>query len=292
MPLEANKYRLGLFFSIGSLMFIAAIIWLTGGFREPEIDRYVSYYSWSVQGLNRGSDVMYNGVPIGRVSGISVVPDSRLVEVTMEIGSSFHMDSTITASLQLVGITGLKIVNLRSDPDAATRNMSQSPAAPDPPYPIIPVEAGTMESVETGLARLIQIMHEIDFKEINDQTVALLQNLNTLVESEKLDSLFSSIQSSSTRLDTLLTTYNRLGRSLLDLSNTLNREAPLFAEDIHVLAIEIGRFTELADVLITGTDELVFEATRLFIDLRALIDVIRNDPAELLMPGSGEDIWQ
>jgi phospholipid/cholesterol/gamma-HCH transport system substrate-binding protein len=292
MSLEANKYRLGLFFSLGSLMFIVAIIWLTGGFREPEIDRYVSYYSWSVQGLNSGSNVMYNGVPVGRVSGISIVPNSRLVEVTMEIESSFHMDSTITASLQLVGITGIKTVNLRSNPEVSTQSISHPEYPSDTPYPIIPVEAGTMESVESGLERLLQIMYEIDFQKISDQTVSLLQNMNTLLESEKLDSLLTTLQSSSEKLDTLLTTYNRLGRSLLELSGTLNREAPLFTEDIHTLAIEIEQMTEMTDVLITGTDELVFEAARLFRDLRELVNVIRNDPTGLLMRGSGEDIWQ
>jgi phospholipid/cholesterol/gamma-HCH transport system substrate-binding protein len=290
MPLEANKYRLGLFFTVGSLMFVVAIIWLTGGFREQEIDRYVSYYSWSVQGLNNGSDVMYNGVPIGRVSEISVVPNSRLVQVEMEIESSFQMDSTITASLQLVGITGLKLVNLRSNPHAST--VGQYPYPSHPPYPVIPVEAGTMESVESGLERLLQIMHDVDFKEISDQTVALLQNMNELLGSERIDTLFVSLQRSSAKLDTLLTTYDQLGRSLIRLSESMQQDVPLFTEDIHLLAQEIGLLTDQTDVLINGMDELVFEASMLFRDIRSLVDVLRNDPAQLLMPGSGEDIWE
>jgi phospholipid/cholesterol/gamma-HCH transport system substrate-binding protein len=292
MALEANKFKIGLFFSIGSLLFITGMVWLTGGFREKAVTTYVSYYGWSVQGLNTGSNVMYNGVPIGRVSGIEVAPDGRLVQVKMEINSSFEVDETITAAMQLVGITGLKVINLSSDSTGLLGRWGLSELAFDPPHQVIPVEAGTMESMTSGLERLTQIMNEIDFKEINDQTVSLLRNLNTLFDAEKLDSLFASIGSNSRKLDILLVTYNRLGLSLLELSRTMNREAPEFADDIQRLAVSIEQLAEPIDFLITATDEMVNESGALIRDLRGLVRMLRDNPTEFLLPRSGEDIWQ
>jgi len=292
MALEANKFKIGLFFSIGSLLFITGMVWLTGGFREKAVTTYVSYYGWSVQGLNTGSNVMYNGVPIGRVSSIEVAPDGRLVQVDMEINSSFEVDETITAAMQLVGITGLKVINLSSDSTGSLGRWGLSELTFDPPHQVIPVEAGTLESMTSGLERITQIMNEIDFKEINDQTVSLLRNLNTLFDTEKLDSLFASIGSNSRKLDTLLVTYNRLGLSLLELSRTMNREAPEFADDLQSLAVSIEQLAEPVDFLVTATDEMVVESGALIRDLRSLVRMLRDNPTEFLLPRSGEDIWQ
>ena len=87
MSMTGNKFKLGLFFSIGVFFTIFLIIWLSGGFSEKKTTTYVSYFSWSVQGLNQGSSVMYNGVSIGQIESIDIAPDGRLVEVLMKIRS-------------------------------------------------------------------------------------------------------------------------------------------------------------------------------------------------------------
>ena len=96
MSMEASRFRLGLFFTLGTVLFVAMMIWLTGWFRNPDTRPYVCYFSESVQGLETGSSVRYRGVPVGTVERIAVAPDGRLVEISelrdhpFMVGSQFH----------------------------------------------------------------------------------------------------------------------------------------------------------------------------------------------------------
>ena len=157
MSMTGNKFKLGLFFSIGVLFSIFLIFWLSGGFNEKQTTTYVSYFSWSVQGLSEGSNVTYNGVSIGHVAHIDIAEDGRLVEVLMKIRSDFSVDSTIVAVMQLTGITGLKVVNLSADTSAYHDIRSNNDE-----YQIIPVGEGTLQTVTTTLTRITQIIHEIE----------------------------------------------------------------------------------------------------------------------------------
>lgn len=47
--------------------------------------KYVLYFQGSIKGLNVGSPVVFNGVPIGRVIGISLVTDVQTMEVQIPV---------------------------------------------------------------------------------------------------------------------------------------------------------------------------------------------------------------
>ncbi|MCK4991704.1 MAG: MCE family protein, partial [Bacteroidales bacterium] len=216
--MTGNKFKLGLFFSIGVFLTIFLIFWLSGGLREKQTTTYVSYYSWSVQGLNEGSSVMYNGVSIGRVASIDIAPDGRLVEVIMKIRSDFSVDTTIVAVMQLVGITGLRVINLSAD---TTRTLQPVPYNFEVEYQIIPVGEGAIQTVTTTLTRITEIIHEVDFKNLSDQFTLLLENTNAILASDKIEKIEDSILRNSENLDSLLITYTRLGENLNQLVLTL-----------------------------------------------------------------------
>ena len=105
MSMEANRFRLGVFFFLGSLIAISVMVWLTGWFKSEATKSYVCYFSESVQGLEEGSSVRYNGVPVGTVDEIHVAPDGRLVEVMVSIDSEFPVRSDLEARLVFVSIS-------------------------------------------------------------------------------------------------------------------------------------------------------------------------------------------
>ncbi len=151
MSMTGNKFKLGLFFTAGLFITVVLIFWLSGGFREQNTVTYVSYFPWSVQGLNEGSNVLYNGVTVGHVSSIDIAPDGRLVEVLMKIRSDFHMDSTIVATMQLIGITGLRIINLSADSVNRVRRRHYSFQTD---HEIIPVGEGAIQTLTSTLTLL------------------------------------------------------------------------------------------------------------------------------------------
>ena len=81
MASQRTKFALGLFVTCGIGIACFAIIGL-GVSKFFEKGRYyATYFNESVQGLDVDSPVKYRGVSIGRVEGITVAPDAKLIQV-------------------------------------------------------------------------------------------------------------------------------------------------------------------------------------------------------------------
>lgn len=289
MSMTGNKFRLGLFFFIGILFTIFLIVWLSGGLKATSTTTYVSYFSWSVQGLNEGSAVMYNGVSIGHVTSIDIAPDGRLVEVLMKIRSEFSVDSTIVATMQIIGITGLRVLNLSAD---STQVHHPSYFSFEVEYQIIPVGEGAIQNVTATLTRITEIIHEIDFKNISDQFTLLLENTNAIMASDKIERIEDAILSNSANLDSLLITYTRLGENLNQLVLTLNEIAPDLAMDVDVLIQELRAFSEPLDRFVDKIDDVLINSSEMMNNLSNLLEILGRDPSELFIRTSGEGVWQ
>jgi hypothetical protein len=84
-----NRWKLGLFVSLGFVTIILALGWLGANrLRRETIDAY-AYFDEEVSGLDVGAPVKFRGVPIGRVVRIRAAPDRRHVEVL----SAVYVDS-------------------------------------------------------------------------------------------------------------------------------------------------------------------------------------------------------
>lgn len=289
MSMTGNKFKLGLFFSIGVFLTIFLIFWLSGGLKEKQTTTYVSYYPWSVQGLSEGSSVMYNGVSIGSISSIDIAPDERLVEVIMKIRTDFSVDPTIVAVMQLTGITGLRVINLSAD---STRTIQPVVLGFDPEYQVIPVGEGAIQTVTTTLTRITEIIHEIDFKNMSDQFTLLLENTNAILASDKIERIEESILSNSENLDSLLITYTRLGKNLNQLVLTLNTMAPELAVSVDSLIGELHALSEPLGRFVYKIDDLIINSSEMMNNLSSFLEILGRDPSELFIRTSGEGVWQ
>jgi phospholipid/cholesterol/gamma-HCH transport system substrate-binding protein len=288
MSLEANKFRLGLFFVTGSVVFVLGMIWLTGWFKSEETTIYVCYFSESVQGLENGSSVRYSGVPVGTVKSIEVAPDGRLVEVVVEIDAGFDVAGDMAARLDLIGITGMKVINLKIfDPALVTYPILSF----RPRYPVIPVVKSSLETLDVGLERLVEIMSEVDVQQISDQTVLLLSNLNSILDSDSISMIMHRVAIASARVDTLAMVYTELGRNLNDIALRAGEDFPDLARDLHTLTLEFTAFTETVAPLAEGLDEVLAQVYSLSIEFRAVLDRARDHPEEFLMQSPQEDRW-
>jgi phospholipid/cholesterol/gamma-HCH transport system substrate-binding protein len=285
MSLQANEFRLGLFFILAAVAFLAIIAWLGGWFGDEESRTYVSYFPWSVQGLEKGSAVRYNGVPIGTVESIRIAPDGRLVEVVMSISTDFPVRDDLAANLQFVGITGIKVINLQSrDGGATVPEMGFEPA-----HPVIPVAKGSMETLESALERASAIMSEVDFQGLSDKTGQLLENLNDLLESAMVEDVANSIIGAAEGVDSLSRVYARLGIRLESLADSLQRSAPELSGRVGRLAERVDTLTCRLNSLAASGGELMAEADHLMRGLRVLLATLRSRPEELVFGGGGTE---
>lgn len=216
-------------------------VWLAGAGGKSR-NEYDIFFKQSVDGLNRGSGVLYSGVPVGQVKEISLWrPDPQFVRVRIEVDDDVPVLQGTTAQLQGVGFTGVTQVAL----DGAVRGAPPIREVGPAGKPVIPTRVG-------GLGELL------------NSAPMLLERLSTLTE--RLTELANdrNQQSLANILDNIETTTGTLARNGPQLEQAL-REARVAAQQAGRAAEDIGR---LADT----TSGLLDEQGRPLIgDLRAAI---------------------
>lgn len=128
METRANYALIGLF----TLAVIAAsflfVYWVSSPGRSGSQQTYKIIFTGSINGLGRGGWVMFNGVRVGDVKDINLVPqDPQHVYALISIDSRVPIRADTEARLESTGLTGVSVVALIGGrPDAAPL-----PKAPD-----------------------------------------------------------------------------------------------------------------------------------------------------------------
>jgi phospholipid/cholesterol/gamma-HCH transport system substrate-binding protein len=162
MTTKSQKIRVGLF-GLATLALGAIVLVVFGGMRFwSKRDHYQIEMTDSAYGLEEGAKVYLNGISVGTVKEIRV--DERdlqktIVEIAVKDGTPIRADTK--AMLQLAGITGLKVIDLRDGSLAA-------PALPP---------GSTIPQGETLLGEL-----EKRARAIADQSTELMTKANQLVD--------------------------------------------------------------------------------------------------------------
>jgi phospholipid/cholesterol/gamma-HCH transport system substrate-binding protein len=114
MMTKAGTIRIGLF-TVGIAGLLALVLVIFAGLRFWERrDAYHVTFEGSVMGLATGAQVFLNGVRVGAVDEIRIAPeDLGKVDVTIKIAAGTPVHEDTRALLQLAGITGLKVIDLR-----------------------------------------------------------------------------------------------------------------------------------------------------------------------------------
>lgn len=293
MALRANRFRLGIFFVVIMGVFIASIFWLVGGFSNSESTSYACYFGWSVGGLNVGTSVNYNGVPVGSVTSIEIAPDGRLVKVVLKIeDEKFRVDSTIVASLYITGITGLRNVNLESLPISSTRLWSRDQLSFESDMPVIPVQSGTMQSVTTGLNRVFEILEQVDAKTLNDQAILALTRINRILETIECDSVSCRISGTLDNIDQLLVTYNQMGIELTDAIRNIKGDVDPLLTDIHEFTTRLSELSMTLEYLADDLEGTFDDTGTMLHELTVLLPRINRMLEGFSTSSSGEDIWR
>ena len=206
-----------------ALVALTALVFLmsgtTGGFFTGKI--IVKSYFENSAGLKVGAPVNLEGVTIGTVKAIRIVPARQLtpVEVTMRIGKNFqyalHTDSK--SSLDTIGVLGDTVVDIDSKfarggtvQNGGELQTTESPNLSD----VIKSSQGTIEQLNTILAKVDNLVDALNSGKgsigrlINDPTL-YNKALLTLNQLEGLVDAVTSGKGSIGKLVSDDTLYNR-----------------------------------------------------------------------------------
>lgn len=224
MSIRANPTAIGVFMIGAVVLTVTGVATLASRAWFGDRHTFISFFEESVNGLERGAPVKFQGVPVGTVSELLIqihevdktflVPVEYEIDITRlntELGGFLHLNEDevlqeqiadgLRAQLQMESlVTGLLYVELTYRPDAdrpeRVARRTIHPEIPTTPSLLAAfgTEAGSLVAdVLQILFRVNEMLEEVDMAEINQAVVASAQAVERLVGSEGLQAAIDQV---------------------------------------------------------------------------------------------------
>lgn len=241
MSRQANPLMIGGFVLGALVLLVAAILVFSSGALFQDKRQFVSYFPGTVQGLGVGARVEFEGVQVGRVTGISLEYDADAGSFRVPVRYEVWADSTkitggriddidqayrmlveekgLRAKLQSISlVTGQYMVSLSLQPDSAIR--------------LVETDNGVIEipTIEADRDRLEQALESLDINQLVNRATGAMDAIHQLATSDELRGLVMQGGDTLREMQQLLASLNAGLQPLLQrIDNTLAEYAALAA---------------------------------------------------------------
>jgi phospholipid/cholesterol/gamma-HCH transport system substrate-binding protein len=303
METRAHYVAVGAFVLAAILLAFVTVLWLGRSELSEQAKRYYIFFRGSVAGLNKGSQVQYNGIPVGRVVDIRVDPDDvEKIQVTVEIDTSIvDIKTDARAFLEANLLNGVATIQIRG----GTKEAKELEPEPKHRYPVIAAGQSELEQLRANLPELLgdlkQVAHNLNevLDEQNRKAISdSLQNVRTVTEnfvapskevSEvvenanaavlALKSFFGNVDQSyigkgglKDQLSQALNDADKLAKNLGDTNRQLQQALQENRPGLH----------EFTQSTLTQVSNLVSDMQRFIAGLSRFVASVERDPARLL----------
>jgi phospholipid/cholesterol/gamma-HCH transport system substrate-binding protein len=270
------------------------VIWLArfdrGGSQEYDI-----FFRGSVTGLAEGAPVRFQGVPIGQVRKINLMPDDPgVVRVRARVDNDAPILRGATATLELQGLTGVAFVQI----EGGFRGQPKIMAEPGQDVAVIPSRPSAFQSLFQNAPLLIEqatvavnrlgiLLNESNRKNFS-QTIA---NINTLTgglakKTPQLEQSIDGLNATMAELKAAASSIDTLAKSA---NGPVAEQLPALLSDTRtVMKNADGAIKDLQGLLKSGqpalaglSDTTVPELNKLMVDLRALTRSLQSTAEKL-----------
>ncbi|MGO4705764.1 MlaD family protein [Microvirga sp. 2MCAF38] len=232
METRANYALIGVF----TLAVIAAafgfVYWFSGGDRGQAKQSIRIVFSGSVSGLSKGSVALFNGLRVGEVTEISLLPeDPRRVVSIVQVDKSTPIRSDTRARLEYQGLTGVAQIAL----SGGEPNAPPLVAGPGQPMPTIFADRSDFQDlIETArnIARRADDVLERVGRVVADNEGAInrtIQNVEKFSEalgenSEGIDRFLSQVGQAAEKVGPLAEKLETLATNVDELVRAVDRQ--------------------------------------------------------------------
>ena len=270
----------------GLLIFI---VWLAGLSNKAE-KCFDIYFAQGVGGLNKGSSVNFQGVPVGQIEKISLLPDRpEFVWVRIKVDAETPILQGTTAQIKGVGFTGVSEIALEGAVKGARALTQVGPQG----CPVIPASSGGLGALLNSAPELIDRIQRLTerltelLSDKNQNAVSdILENVDktTRVLAERAPDLADAIGDARIAARQAGIAAARVG-VLADSTNRLvNEQGKPAAEDLRRAIASVQRAADNLDAIVADarpgiqnfSKSTLPEANRLVRDLRDLSDSLRQ----------------
>ncbi len=152
METRANHVFIGAFVLIVVLGMVGFVAWLAKVDIDREFNTYHIFFEGSVTGLSSASNVLYRGIPVGRVNEVVIDPDdSARVRVTVDLAANTPIREDSVATLELQGITGVSLIQITG----GSADSAVLVAKAGQPLPVIRSKPSSFQQLFAGAPELL-----------------------------------------------------------------------------------------------------------------------------------------
>ncbi len=254
---EVNKFKIGVFIVSGIVAFIGIILLFGGSDIFKDEVKLVTIYNESVQGLEKGSQVKFRGVPVGKVTEIAIMQNDSKIRIKMQIDpaafippSSNNTEIMVSSAeeqsndlkmfirnqikkglqvrMEFAGITGFKYVELNYFNAAADKLLpAPSGLAYDEIY--IPAAPSMLSDAIQNISKSLENISKIRFDKISASLENSAVKINEFINDDTLQDTVANLKNITAKLDKAITD-DRLDSVLNDLQKAVNEFGALAAK--------------------------------------------------------------
>lgn len=297
----------GIFVVFLTVLAVTTFFWLTATRHDRPYNTYIVYLSEGVSGLNKESEVRFNGVPVGYVALIALDKDNpRLVKLTLRIAEGTPVTTSTVASLNMTGITGATYIELR----AKTKKAPLLKTLPGEPYPVINESPSLMMTLNQMVPHIVDAVNNIS------------QGLSQLLTKKNSEAVAKTLENTRVFTQALMSKSNELSETIVALHKTMNnaklasvdlpqsmqllkkalRQMTVAADQVAKAGRHVSKTAQSSDVMVQNftqqmmpsMQQVLFRLNRVLGNLQQVSEKLNRNPSILIRgeapssPGPGE----
>lgn len=307
--MESQKHyaMIGLFIIVTGASFIGVTLWLAFGDFTKGYRTYVAYMEESVSGLYIDAPVKYQGVDVGRVTGLDLdTYNPQRVRIMLAVRPDIHISQDTVATLTFQGLTGIASVDL----SGGTSGAPPLEADEGEKFPIIKTRPSLFVRFDAAVSALMTSVNRVAEDTHRLMSPENIRNVDSLLAN--LESLSGTLSGQRQQLAQSVTDFSRLveggaraaeqlpglvaaldrsaasvrttADDMLATSQSVRRGVNQMRDDVHLLA---GRAMPEVTAMVPEIRDLVGS-------LQRLSHRLEEDPRQILYgstlepPGPGE----
>jgi phospholipid/cholesterol/gamma-HCH transport system substrate-binding protein len=251
METKANYVLIGAFTLAISIFGLLFALWAANWSSEREWNTYRIIFNEAVTGLDEGGSVRYNGINVGTVQRLRLVPeDPRMVMAQVRISADTPVKTDTRAKISQDGLTGPTFIQLTGGSPNAPLLLAHN----DDEIPVIATEPSALQNLaDTAnrlVARLDQVLSNENVRRISDSLESIAQVTGTLAEQKQdLGALIVNARQASEQLKVTLDTTN----------GTIQRIDQNFVRELPPLMAKLDRTLSKLESASTNANALIAE---------------------------------